>query len=121
MADLGYPTSKTRRGRVIDMGDTCPTVTAEDFNVRRVESRYRIRKLSEHECFRLMNFKDEDFEKARAVNSATQCYKQAGNSIVRAVLMAIFSQMNISGVTPWNDMSDDERYELIYKDTGLKP
>ena len=42
----------------------------------------RIRKLTPKECFRLMGFKDEEFGKAQAVNSNTQLYKQAGNSIV---------------------------------------
>lgn len=40
-----------------------------------------------------MAFSDEDFEKARKVNSDTQLYKQAGNSIVVNVLMAIFAEM----------------------------
>lgn len=47
-------------------------------------STLRIRKLTPKECFRLMDFDDEDFEKAEAVNSNTQLYKQAGNSIVVA-------------------------------------
>ena len=42
----------------------------------------RIRKLTPKECWRLMGFADEDFHKAEAVNSNTQLYKQAGNSIV---------------------------------------
>lgn len=42
----------------------------------------KIRKLTPKECFRLMDFDDSDFEKAQAVNSNTQLYKQAGNSIV---------------------------------------
>ena len=63
---------------------------------------YKIRKLTPRECWRLMGYSDEDFEKAQAVNSNTQLYKQAGNAIVKQVLMAIFSQMNIKGVTPWN-------------------
>lgn len=42
----------------------------------------KIRKLTPKECFRLMDFDDSDFEKAEAVNSNTQLYKQAGNSIV---------------------------------------
>ena len=54
---------------------------------------YRIRKLTEKECWRLMNFSDEDFHKAASVNSRTQLYKQAGNSIVRNVLVSIFGQM----------------------------
>lgn len=61
-----------------------------------IEPQYRIRKLTPHECWRLMDFSDEDFEKAAQVNSNTQLYKQAGNSIVRNVLVAIIGQM-ISG------------------------
>lgn len=40
-----------------------------------------------------MDFSDEDFEKAEKVNSNTQLYKQAGNSIVVNVLVGIFGQM----------------------------
>lgn len=36
---------------------------------------------------------DDDFRKAEAVNSNTQLYGQAGNSIVKQVLMAIFKEM----------------------------
>ena len=53
----------------------------------------RIRKLTPRECWRLMGFDDEDFNKARAVNSDTQLYKQAGNSIVVNVLEAIMGNM----------------------------
>jgi site-specific DNA-cytosine methylase len=53
----------------------------------------RIRKLTPRETWRLMDFSDEDFDKAQAVNSNTQLYKQSGNSIVRTVLMAIFKQL----------------------------
>ena len=56
-------------------------------------SPYRIRKLTPLECWRLMGFTDNDFHKAEAVNSNTQLYKQAGNSIVKDVLMAIFKQI----------------------------
>lgn len=78
-----------------------------------VETKYRIRRLTELECWRLMGFTDEDFKKAQSVNSKTQLYKQAGNSIVVPVLMAIFSQLNINGVKPWNEMSNEERECLI--------
>lgn len=54
---------------------------------------YRIRKLTPLECWRLMAFTDEDFHKAEKVNSNTQLYKQAGNSIVVKVLEGIFKQM----------------------------
>ena len=53
----------------------------------------RIRKLTPKECFRLMGFTDEDFAKAEAVNSNTQLYKQAGNSIVVDVIAHIFTQL----------------------------
>ena len=53
----------------------------------------RIRKLTPLECWRLMGFTDEDFYKAKAVNSDSQLYKQAGNSIVKQVLMAILKKM----------------------------
>lgn len=70
--------------------------------------RYRIRKLSPLECWRLMDFSDEDFHKAEEVNSNTQLYKQAGNSIVCAVLCAIFSQLGIEGVDKWNDSKEND-------------
>ena len=56
-------------------------------------SDFRIRKLTPKECFRLMGFSDEDFAKAEAVNSNTQLYKQAGNSIVVDVLAHIFKSL----------------------------
>ena len=49
----------------------------------------RLRKFTPKECFRLMGFYDSDFEKAEAVNSNTQLYKQAGNSIVVPVVQNI--------------------------------
>ena len=53
----------------------------------------RIRKLTPKECWRLMGFDDADFEKAAEVNSNSQLYKQAGNSIVVDVLYYIFRGM----------------------------
>lgn len=56
-------------------------------------SELRIRKLTPKECFRLMGFDDKDYEKASKVNSNTQLYKQAGNSIVVNVLEAILKNL----------------------------
>ena len=53
----------------------------------------RIRKLTPKECWRLMGFDDEDFHKAEAVNSNTQLYKQAGNSIVVDVIEKIYEKL----------------------------
>lgn len=55
---------------------------------------YRIRKLTPKECWRLMAFSDEDFDKAQAAGvSNSQLYKQAGNSIVVDVLYYIFKNL----------------------------
>ena len=53
----------------------------------------RIRKLTPKECWRLMGFDDEDFYKAEAVNSNSQLYKQAGNSIVVDVIVKIYEEL----------------------------
>ena len=58
-----------------------------------VVQKMRIRKLTPKECWRLMGFDDEDYEKASKVNSNAQLYKQAGNSIVVNVLMSIFKEL----------------------------
>lgn len=58
---------------------------------------YRIRKLTERECLRLMGVSDEDIEKMESVGiSRSQLYKMAGNSIVVPVLEGIFRNMNLS-------------------------
>ena len=148
VADLSFPDSKTRRGRVQENGQVSPTLMSGEQDICRIEKEerffkqalnvlenencevgdtidsfngkvnksgvsptittrpegfktailpvvqsYRIRKLTPLECWRLMDFSDEDFYKAEEVNSNTQLYKEAGNSIVRNVLVAIFGQM----------------------------
>ena len=138
VVDLLYPSSEFRRGRVQGGGQICPTIPTtmgicrimdeqmvqEKLNKESVDdylvNGYGIFKLSPRECGRLMNVTDEDIDKMLSINSNTQCYKQFGNSIGVAVLMAIFSQLNIQGVTPWNELSDDARYELIYKGCEVK-
>ena len=79
----------------------CPTITTrpEGFKtgilpvIEQADKTFAIRKLTPKECWRIMDFTDDDFEKARQVNSDCQLYKQAGNSIVKRVLMAIFGQL----------------------------
>ena len=51
------------------------------------------RKLTPKECWRLMGFADEDYEKVAKVCTAKQLYKQAGNSIVVDVLYNIFKEL----------------------------
>lgn len=70
----------------------------------------RIRKLTPKEWYRLMGFDDEAFERAEQVNSNTQLYKQAGNSIVVDVLMAIFDNLLVHSRSVWLDelLKDEE-------------
>lgn len=64
-------------------------------NISRCEN-IRIRKLTPRETWRLMDFTDEDFDKAQSVGiSNSQLYKQAGNSIVVACLYHIFRRLFI--------------------------
>lgn len=88
--------------------------TVEDYLFHAKDGeQYGIFKLSPRECLRLMNVRDTDIDKMQAVNSNTQCYKQAGNSIVVSVLVGIFSQLGIQNCKKWNDMTDEERYEIV--------
>jgi len=80
------------KGWGIKISDVCPTQRANRSGIKCIEKDLRIRKLTPKECWRLMGFDDEDFEKARKVNSDTQLYKQAGNSIVVKVLERIFEE-----------------------------
>lgn len=63
------------------------TLTAQDRHG--VSDGYRIRKLTPKECWRLQGFPDELFEKAAKVNSDSQLYKQAGNSVTVNVIYEI--------------------------------
>ena len=87
--DLSMPNSETRRGRV--QKQSIQTLTTQ--NNLGVVSDLRIRKLTPKECWRLMGFNDEDFDKASKVNSNSQLYKQAGNSIVVNVLENILKNL----------------------------
>ena len=112
--------------QIIQIGNVCPTKTRTNPNQGRVydplgiapalnckgggnlephiiDDTLRCRKLTPLECFRLMGFTDEDFEKVKtALNktfykrndrSNSQLYKLAGNSISVPMLEHIFCQM----------------------------
>jgi len=53
----------------------------------------RIRRLTPLECWRLQGYTDEQFNKAQKVNSDTQLYKQAGNSITVDVMVELFKKI----------------------------
>lgn len=66
-----------------------PNRPAECSGVLELNEPIRIRRLTPRECFRLQGFTDEQFDKATAVNSETQLYKQAGNAVTVNVVEEI--------------------------------
>ena len=96
VADVGdsinfsHPNSKTRRGRVgKNIANTL--LTSDEQGV--VLSDYKIRKLTPRECWRLQGFPDWAFDEAQAVNSNSQLYKQAGNSVTVNVIEEIAKRL----------------------------
>lgn len=91
--------------RVYDSEGIAPTITTMKGGHRepKAHHRYRIRKLTPKECWRLMGFKDDDYEKAKDAlinkyykgkdKTNSQMYKMAGNSIVVRVLELIFRNL----------------------------
>lgn len=84
--NLSHPNSKTRRGRFGE-GIANTLVTGDSQGV--VMPNFRIRKLTPRECWRLQGFPDWAFDKAQEVNSNSQLYKQAGNSVTVNVIKEI--------------------------------
>ena len=88
--NLSHPNSKTRRGRVgKQIANTL--LTGESQGV--IEPDFRIRKLTPRECWRLQGFPDWAFDKAQEVNSNSQLYKQAGNSVTVNVIAEIAGRL----------------------------
>lgn len=93
-----------RMPKIIEYEEYSPTLRAERSGLK-VDDIIRIRKLSPKECWRLMDFSDDDFDKAKAVGiSNSQLYKIAGNSIVVACLYHIFRKLFID----FNEVKKDE-------------
>ncbi|HDU3339541.1 TPA: DNA cytosine methyltransferase [Listeria monocytogenes] len=89
--NISHPDSETRRGRVgKQLANTL--LTGEEQAV--VENDFRIRKLTPRECWRLQGFPDWAFDRAAEVNSNSQLYKQAGNSVTVNVIEAIAKKLN---------------------------
>lgn len=95
--NIAFPESESRRGRVIDGGEISPTLdtgcTAGVISMD--QNTIRVRKLTPRECFRLQGFPDEYYERAAAVNSDSQLYKQAGNSVTVNVIYEIAKRLSI--------------------------
>ena len=114
--NISHPNSKTRRGRVgkqiantlltgeeqavivqkprgFNKGgehEVAPTLSSNSWQENNLlKSGIRIRKLTPRECWRLQGFPDWAFDKAQEVNSNSQLYKQAGNSVTVPVIYEI--------------------------------
>lgn len=104
-------------GNVWDQDSVSPTImTAQGGNRQPLvvdNVKWRIRKLTPKECWRLMSFSDEDCNRASKYVSDSALYKQAGNSIVTSCLVAIFYSLLFNdGSTKWSD------YIVQYKING---
>ena len=111
------PNRDSRRGRIYDPSGLAPTlntvgggnlepkITIDGYTLTATEYKdplkiaepehtygVRIRKLTPRECWRLMGFMDEEFDRVHGISNS-QLYKQAGNSIVVNVLSALLSQL----------------------------
>ena len=74
--------------------DIAPTLTSNSYHENNhLSDGYRIRKLTPRECWRLQGFPDWAFDKAQKVNSNSQLYKQAGNSVTVNVIVAIAERL----------------------------
>lgn len=74
--------------------ENAPTVTGRGYQ----ENNYladglQIRKLTPRECWRLQGFPDWAFDRAQKVNSDSQLYKQAGNSVTVNVIYEIAKRL----------------------------
>lgn len=115
--NFSVPNSKTRRGRVgkgiaqtldtqcnqavivqkprgFNKGgehEIAPTLSANSWHENNLlkSGDIRVRKLTPRECWRLQGFPDWAFDKAQEVNSNSQLYKQAGNSVTVNVIAEI--------------------------------
>ena len=86
-----------QRGHGYNQGgehDIAPTLTSNSYQENNhLSDGFRIRKLTPRECWRLQGFPDWAFDKAQEVNSNSQLYKQAGNSVTVNVIAAIAKEL----------------------------
>lgn len=102
----------------LNQGVVVPVITPDRMNKRQIGRRFkengnpaftlntqdrhgiydglRIRKLTPRECWRLQGFPDLAFDKAQEVNSNSQLYKQAGNSVTVPVIYEIAKRFKFS-------------------------
>lgn len=72
--DLSYPSSKSRRGRVQENGNTCPTITATETGICRIEPKERFFKQA------IETFNENDCEYGDTINAFNKHVDKSGNS-----------------------------------------
>lgn len=138
----GYIPMVVEQPQVVQVGNCCPTKTRNNPNQGRIydteglapclnqmgggnrqpfvsNNSNVIRKLTPKECWRLMDFDDTDFEKADVVNSNTQLYKQAGNSIIVRVCQYLLQALVDAGV--FNSPIEDATQAFIEPKEYITP
>ena len=118
MKDAGEPmftlTAQDRHGVYLDEEEQPQEIPEETGTVEKCG---KIRRLTPRECFRLQGFPDELYEKAAAVNSETQLYKQAGNAVTATVVYAVAMSLPESR-EDWNGETvlEEEKEEISEED-----
>lgn len=93
-SERGRSNGRYKQRLEMNKNGTSNTLTGVQKDNLVVEPRYRIRKLTPRECFRLMDVDDADIDKIQEAGiSNSQQYKMAGNSIVVACLYHLFRKM----------------------------
>ncbi|HGF7563254.1 DNA (cytosine-5-)-methyltransferase [Enterococcus durans] len=74
--------------------EIAPTLSSNSWHENNIlENGFQIRKLTPRECWRLQGFPDWAFDRAKQVNSDSQLYKQAGNSVTVPVIADIAKRL----------------------------
>lgn len=95
VGNLNMPANESIK-RVYSPEGVCPTLTTMTGGHRQPKiwtEKDGVRKLTPRECWKLMGFNDEAFNKVDGKLSNTQLYKQAGNTICLTCLEAIFKEL----------------------------
>ncbi|MFS1134842.1 DNA cytosine methyltransferase [Enterococcus hirae] len=74
--------------------EIAPTLSSHSWHENNIlRNGFQIRKLTPRECWRLQGFPDWAFDRAKQVNSDSQLYKQAGNSVTVPVIADIAKRL----------------------------
>lgn len=124
VADLSYPNSKTRRGRVQDNGNICPTITATETGICRIEHKERFFKQA------IDTFEKSDAEYGDTIDAFNERVNKSGCSPTlttrpegfKTAILPVTNNLRIRKLTPKECFRlmgfSDENYQAA-KDTGV--